>query len=58
MSAAPLGTGENPQASDPTAPACLARATGTARHVILRRVRGAAQTGSSKRVVLPFWVGQ
>lgn len=58
MSAAPLGTGERPRASGPTAPVCLARATGTARRAIPRQVRGAEQTGSSKRVVLLSWIGQ
>lgn len=58
MNAAPLGTGERPPALGPTAPACLAHATGTVRPVIPRQVRGAEQTGSSKRVVLLFWVGQ
>lgn len=38
VSAAPPGTAERPLAWDPTAPACLAAAMGTARPVILRRV--------------------
>lgn len=52
VSAAPLGTGERHQASGPTAPACLALAMGTARHVSQRRVRRADKTGSSKRAVV------
>lgn len=48
VSAAPLGTGERPRASGPTAPVCLARATGTARRAILRQVRGAEQTGRAR----------
>lgn len=43
VSAAPLGTGERPQALDPTAPACLACAMGTARHVIPRQACAIAE---------------
>lgn len=54
VSAAPLGTAERPRASGPTAPVCPARATGTARRVTPRRVRGAEQTGNSKKGGSPF----
>lgn len=52
VSAAPLGTGERHQASGPTAPACLALAMGTARHVSQRRVHaiaGITQQGTTVR---------
>lgn len=52
MSAAPLGTAERRPVSGPTAPACLALATGTARRVILRQVRRCDGKGSSQGVVL------
>lgn len=47
VSAAPLGTAERAQAWGPTAPACPARATGTARPVIPRRVRD--KQGAARR---------
>lgn len=52
MSAAPLGTAERHPVSGPTAPACLALATGTVRRVILRQVRRGDGKGSSQGAVL------